>query len=1142
MRAVRLAMASPLIINSSSPNSIRLPTNTPPSRRSSNGRHVSTSSPGLPSPSAFTKFNVTALKGGSPGQAIPANARFGFATAGSLWRESKQQEDGVDNEIRQVAAAQTGAATAVDKRKTKEAADGHGEVNGKLKKPKRPPGGRRNASRTAEPLVCDEVRTLETEPSVQRDPARGARKSSKQDASSRKPSMGLSALAFGVYDLGMLTQAPAAVSAKAKSKKTTTSNVRKTEGDAEGRPRKRRPKSEAVVLNSDDPIAEASVAKEITNKTSAAPAKPKKKRASKAKAAATNAESIERSDATKDTSKPAPSQAQLAATEKPAYFAKAPSEVIVTAHHHWEIPTPQRSMVDTEQSPVNEEFGVLAAPRKLDWTPVKDSEGRGVGTSRQAANSPSTSAGPKLQLTELLGGFGYFDANAKKGAVERAGNGEAVTKRRRIELAEAAGAVPAPRKSKVSSNTGEPKLVKKPAAKKKLQTITALATSAYQPVAVDSPDQSTVSEFFAPRKDTAPRETETLPVVEKPKKPRKPRQKKGDVGEGDETAIAQPKKAKKVKVKFNEPDFRMKLYSPARATVQMQQQDFLFGTSSQLAVDESPAFIRDTQIAVLASEIDPIRAAPREFDAQVQSSQVAPSQFLITPRRSKSCAKVPTAPHGTNLSLPQAHRELWCVSSRDHDGGFLRDSARADEYEAARLPTIHGYEQDQPLIQHPPTQNAELMVECEPATGGQQTDEQNLPHDQEVMSHAPDVRSVDGDNNQQAIVDLSNTSPVATEETVEESASVLNDNAEHLTQPQQRGPLATTAAEQAAENDAWMLLSSDGPEPHKTLECSDNARSSKVDPGVSRPRIRRDAGHYFSPARHRNVLQPLDANASMSLLPGAKDMLPTDARAFSTTTSNLQPKSPTGRPRGRQRNDTSNALDSTASPERRGRPPKRSIIAPDPSPEAAKLEKPKAVVSASQPLRSPSGWLNVDEISDSDSPVTPSPPRRRASLSPPAVLPLNIAVEGSPLAKLKTRAPATVLASTSTFKPGEPQWPAIREQIFPQISATIKDAPRADASKPSYYQKILMYDPITLEELSGWLNEQGLRIQVQKPKAKKRGRKKNKNAEGSALVEESAEWEVHEEPLQPWMVQKWCEERSICCVWAAGGWGGRARH
>jgi len=85
-----------------------------------------------------------------------------------------------------------------------------------------------------------------------------------------------------------------------------------------------------------------------------------------------------------------------------------------------------------------------------------------------------------------------------------------------------------------------------------------------------------------------------------------------------------------------------------------------------------------------------------------------------------------------------------------------------------------------------------------------------------------------------------------------------------------------------------------------------------------------------------------------------------------------------------------------------------------------------------------------------------------------------------------------------------------------------------------------MYDPIVLEELTAYLNEQGLSIesQKQKPKPKKKGRKK-KDAPTEEL---EVEWETVQEPLQAWMVQKWCESNSICCVWAGGGWSGRARH
>lgn len=64
----------------------------------------------------------------------------------------------------------------------------------------------------------------------------------------------------------------------------------------------------------------------------------------------------------------------------------------------------------------------------------------------------------------------------------------------------------------------------------------------------------------------------------------------------------------------------------------MRSQDFIFGTSSQLAADESPDFVRDMQLAIQQSEMH--CALPNS--SQI-GSQVGPS---ATDAR-KSCAQYP---------------------------------------------------------------------------------------------------------------------------------------------------------------------------------------------------------------------------------------------------------------------------------------------------------------------------------------------------------------------------------------------------------------------------------------------------------------------------------------------------------------------
>ena len=851
----------------------------------------------------------------------------------------------------------------------------------------------------------------------------------------------------------------------------------------------------------------------------------------------------------RDTAKAALPKPCDAAAEKSAYFAVNPAAPategiydITIASEHLEQPT------DAQQAAIDHEPQKAAGRRRMSWTPVKDTEHANRDPCGDGVVSPSVSS-PKVQLTDLLGDFSYINANTNKPPVERTTTGEALTKRRRIDLADVVAAGPAPRTAPAANDASEAKRAKKPAGKKKLQTITALATAAYQPPPEESTEQSTVSEFFAPRKETGSPAKEAVPMVEKPKKPRKPRKKKADAEGGDETISAAPKKVKKVKVKFNEVDIRMKLYSPSRATVQMNNQAFLFGTSSQLAVDESPSFIRDMQAAVQASETETSRPRLDAFGTSGQSYDALPSQFMDTPRRGKSCAQVATAPHGTCLSLEQARRELWCVSSRDDAGGFFRELP--DDHSKAEVHFTTGNEDlavlDPPM--RPPAELAEGLELTESRTTVEETD--GLPDPAAVTSNHVHVddSALEIRHEEQAVVDLSNTSPPRPSGNAEDSAVAFDNDCAPAVLPVKQALHQEHVASQAADSarepdvDSWMLISSDGPE-------AAGARSPQPVINEMRQGFPQSMPHglpqKFSPSRTRNVLQPLDANAGLAPFANIKEVSAAQARAFSATApdSTAKAATSTGRPRGRPRKDAVAPTAIDTPPKKRGRPPKRTLIASDPSPEAAKFKKPKAAASASQPLQSPSGWLDFDEISDSDSPVTPSPPRRRASSSPPTLPALDIAVDGSPLATLKEKAPA-IIASTSTFKPGEPQWLSIREQVFPKISVAIKDAPRGtDPSQPSWYQKILMYDPITLEELTAWLNGQGLRIQVhkQKPKIKKRGRKK-KDADGKAIEEDAAvEWEAHEEALQPWMVQKWCEERSICCVWAGGGWGGRARH
>ena len=129
------------------------------------------------------------------------------------------------------------------------------------------------------------------------------------------------------------------------------------------------------------------------------------------------------------------------------------------------------------------------------------------------------------------------------------------------------------------------------------------------------------------------------------------------------------------------------------------------------------------------------------------------------------------------------------------------------------------------------------------------------------------------------------------------------------------------------------------------------------------------------------------------------------------------------------------------------------------------------------------------------------------------------------------------------MKPEDTDWQGKRDVVFQRITETVKSAPcNTDPEKPTWWQKILLYDPIVLEDFTAWLNEQGIRVQwrrkITKKRQKKIGRPKKVTERhedlGSAHLSEGVDFEFVEDPLQGWMVQKWCEEKSVCCVWKDG--------
>lgn len=188
---------------------------------------------------------------------------------------------------------------------------------------------------------------------------------------------------------------------------------------------------------------------------------------------------------------------------------------------------------------------------------------------------------------------------------------------------------------------------------------------------------------------------------------------------------------------------------------------------------------------------------------------------------------------------------------------------------------------------------------------------------------------------------------------------------------------------------------------------------------------------------------------------------------------------------------------------KRGRPPKGAAscaIADDPPPKkprgrpkkdpAATPPSPKRKRKAKSPTKALSEALVTaeDDIYDSSAP-TPSPPQR---LSPKSQRQLRLSRPMQPCVK----------AGAAGSKED-------RVLLFAQMSKAITTFPPTNDIKDlTFHEKILIYEPIVLEDLTAWLNTEGL-----------------------ARIGEDDE-------VEPALVKEWCEEKSVCCLWRENLRGG----
>ncbi|KAH8174588.1 slx4 endonuclease domain-containing protein [Sarocladium implicatum] len=482
------------------------------------------------------------------------------------------------------------------------------------------------------------------------------------------------------------------------------------------------------------------------------------------------------------------------------------------------------------------------------------------------------------------------------------------------------------------------------------------------------------------------------------------------------------------------------LLSPGAALKHVADQDFVFGTSSQLAQEKSPTFLRSLHTAMRQSNILDDGA---EFQPPLNSDEIEP---------------------------PQTRPRLWDAAARNEDGGLL-DLEVIDLVDAS--PTLARIPEDADPFGYVNANNAERDIASSPSPPVEE--DESLLNLADVTPHKPsNLAKLPADQLPSEPATLKPTMP---------QAEQSDDHGSEVPQTTQK---PVTLADSTPEPTMPAL-----PEqpPRPAYETFTDAQLAKQ---VSR--------YGFKPVKRRAAMLALLENCWKSQIASGRLTSASPKRGISTT-STMSAASPP-RPRGRPKKSVTTASETkttsdpvqivTPAKRPRGRPRKDAT-------QPAKTESTRARSTTPSPSRKGKGRATakamptvprtVLEIPDSESDQGSAASRSRSAsptsmFSSPSAINLSVSIGDETELSL-------------TMSPTEQQ-----ATLFEYISKAVTSAPRSmDTANPSWYEKMLLYDPIVVEDLAVWLNS---------------GRLTSVGHDGE---------------VSPAEVKKWCESKSICCLW-----------
>ncbi|KAK7744099.1 5'-flap endonuclease [Cytospora paraplurivora] len=719
---------------------------------------------------------------------------------------------------------------------------------------------------------------------------------------------------------------------------------------------------------------------------------------------------------------------------------KKTSKTETVSKHFQQKPVAKGTAVKTSTpEPLNLE---PAVQRRTDWTPPRadttpeETDPYDVSVMTSQVDEEERAAGTMEIFKNLHDAYGHKATDADL-EITKQQAAKVLGKRRAIDMVSVNQSV------KVTDDHRTSLPVKEKAPKKKPRTITELATAAYISKAAefdeDPRNEDSILEYF-----TVDNEAQEVSKTMATK------------GKGKAKAAKVLKSTRK-KI----PEKKAILLSPESAMRRSARQDFVFGTSSQLAREQSPTFLKDLQTALRASN-------------------AAKAEGLV--------ANNPGETEGEGSKKP--NRGLWSVSARDECGELV-------DVEVIDLVDSSGFPDDDSIAILNPWKDLPLEPVKDEAANSplKEVDSKTAPTNMGELSQSPAPKSNFFLSQHKVTV---NTTPAASPEFSRLSYPLITDLMEEEAPP-------PSNQQQSQEEVRTISTTKTNPIPKpnprpKYEEFTDAKLAKEISSyGFKAVKIR-SAMIALLDQCWRSKTQvptagPSFSTSSLAASPkkspkaspkGKKTATTTTAVVSSTSTA---PKKPRGRPKKATSADNSNASvaaeneGATSPAKKRGRPRKdatitgkttKSSIAPPP--------KPLPVVST--PKRKKAAIKSKLAVSESDLDSAAGLTSPDQLLSSPLAVDVFVSED--------TEAPLTLSPTTQ------------QSALFSHITKAVTSAPRTtDPENPSWHEKMLMYDPVILEELTAWLNS-------------------------GQLTSVGYDGEV-----APADVKKWCESKSVCCLWRA---------